>query len=174
MEDQMFNRKHRSLKIVFPALLLVLFAAALFAAGPKPTVTGTIDSCTLLTKAQIQEVLGQPVKEKVNTGAGRAANSACEYVVGDYGVFSLLVTSPVAANYADQLLAAMKKNNMKTVAAPGVGDRSFFTMPGYGMVQLNTVSKSTYLIITMLVPGKTEEVLTPLAEKLMKLALTKL
>ncbi len=165
----MFDRSHRLLKVVLFALVLLPFSTALLAAQTK-----NIDSCSLLNKAQIQDVIGQPVKEKVNTGAGRAANSACEYVIGDYGVFSLLVTSPVAANYADVLIATMKKSNMKTVDAPGIGDRSFFSMPGYGMIQLNTVSKSAYLIITMLVPGLTEEALKPHAEKLMKLALTKL
>jgi hypothetical protein len=167
-EDSMFTRRHCSLEVVLFAALLLVFAAALLPAQTKT------DACALLSKGQIQEILGQPVKDKVNTGAARAANSACEYVVGDFGAFSILVTAPVAANYGDILLAAMKKNNMKTADAPGIGDKSFFTLPGYGMLQLNTVFKSSYLIITMMVPGLNEEAQKPLAEKLMKLALTKL
>ena len=168
MEDFMFTRRHCSLEVVLFAVLLLASAAALLPAQTK------IDACALLTKGQIQEILGQPVKDKVRTGAARAANSACEYVIGDYGVFSILVTAPVAANYADTLIAAMKKTNMKMADAPGIGDKSFFTLPGFGMLQLNTVFKSSYLIITMMVPGLNEEAQKPLAEKLMKLALTKL
>jgi hypothetical protein len=168
MEDFMFIRRYHSLEIVLSAALLFVFTAALLPAQAKT------DACALLTKGQIQEILGQPVKEKVHTGAARAADSACEYVIGDYGVFSILITAPVAANYADTLIAAMKKTNVKMADAPGIGDKSFFTLPGYGMLQLNTVFKSSYLIITMMVPGLNEEAQKPLAEKLMKLALTKL
>jgi len=170
----MFNPARRRSLSAVSALLLLAALAILLPAATKPVAPAAVDACSLLTKAQIQEILGQPVKEKVNTGAGRAANSACEYVIGDYGVFSLLVTSPVAANYADQLIAAFKKSKVTIVDAPGLGDRSFFTMPGYGMTQLNTVGKSSYILITMLVPGLNEEALKPLALKLMKLALAKL
>jgi hypothetical protein len=168
MEYRMFNRKYRTLGIVLFAALLPASTAALLQAQTKT------DACALLTRGQIQEILGQPVKDKINTGAARAANSACEFMIGDYGVFSILVTAPVAANYGDILLASMKKTNTKIADAPGIGDKSFFALPGYGMLQLNTFSKSSYLIITMMVPGLTEDAQKPLAEKLMKLALAKL
>ncbi len=170
----MSSPARRRFLTALPALVLLVVTAVLLPAASKPAAPAAVDSCSLLTKAQIQEILGVTVKEKVNTGAVRAASSACEYMVGDYGVFSLLLTQPVAAGYADTLLASFKRNKMKTVDEPGLGDRSFFAMPGYGMTQLNTVGKSSYLLITMLVPGKTEDQLKPLAVKLMKLALAKL
>ena len=161
-----------------PAASIIMAAAE--TGRPEPHGKGTMEDFMFTRRHCSLEVvlfavlLGQPVKDKVHTGAARAANSACEYVIGDYGVFSILVTAPVAANYADTLIAAMKKTNMKMADAPGIGDKSFFTLPGFGMLQLNTVFKSSYLIITMMVPGLNEEAQKPLAEKLMKLALTKL
>jgi hypothetical protein len=45
---------------------------------------------------------------------------------------------------------------------------------GYGMIQLNTFKGSYYLIITMLVPESTEAAQKTAAEKLMRLALTRI
>jgi len=136
---------------------------------------GAIDTCALLTKAQIQEVLGKPVKDgKRNAVANPAVGSPCEYVVGDYGVFSLLVKPVGPGETPDRMMDALKKNKIKSADMPGLGDRSFFTFPGYGMVQLNTYYKTSYVLITLFVPGLSEDDQKAPAEKLMKLVLPKL
>jgi len=49
-----------------------------------------IDSCTLLTKAQIQAAVGQNVGDgKLNAKANPAVGAPCEYVIGDYGMIQL-------------------------------------------------------------------------------------
>jgi hypothetical protein len=69
-------------------------------------------------------------------------------------------------------MGELKKMKIAVSDAPGIGDRSFFSSPGYGMMQLNTFKGSKYLIITMLVPGAAEKKTS--AEKLMRKALTKI
>ena len=63
---------------------------------------------------------------------------------------------------------------MKTADAPGIGDKSFFAFPGYGMAQLNTFKGAYYVIMTLMVPGLTEDQHKAPAEKLMKKLLPKL
>jgi hypothetical protein len=134
-----------------------------------------IDACSLLTKAQIQAAVGQNVGDgKPNANANPAAGSLCQYVVGDYGVFSILVKALGPGETADKMMAELKKMKFTVSDAPGIGDRSFFSDPGYGMLQLNTIKGSRYLIITMLVPGATEAAQKTAAEKLMREALTKI
>jgi hypothetical protein len=133
-----------------------------------------IDPCSLLTKAQIQAAVGQNVSDgKLNTKANPAVGAPCEYVVGDYGAFSILVKAVGPGETADKTMAELKKM-MAVSDAPGIGDRSFFSSPGYGMLQLNTFKGSWYLIITMLVPGATDAAQKTAAEKLMREALTKI
>jgi hypothetical protein len=56
----------------------------------------------------------------------------------------------------------------------GIGDGSFYFDAGYGMLSFNTFKGSTYLIITMLVPGMSAEAQRTCAEKLMQKALAKI
>lgn len=67
-------------------------------------------------------------------------------------------------------------NKMKIVTSevPGLGDRSFFSNPGYGMIQLNTFKGPNYLIITIMVSGATETAQKTQAEILMRKALAKI
>jgi hypothetical protein len=134
-----------------------------------------IDPCTLLTKAQIQAAVGQNVSDpKSNANANPAVGTPCQYVIGDYGAFSILAKTAGPGETADKMMSELKKRNIPVSDAPGVGDRSFFASPGYGMLQLNTFKGSTYLLITMLVPGATEAAQKTAAEKLMREALTKI
>lgn len=157
------------------AALLPLFLAGVVLARQTGTGVQKIDPCALLTKAEIQEALGQDVQDgKLNTTANAAVGTPCEYVVGSYGAFSLLVKPVGPGETADRTLAELKKMNMKTADAPSVGDRSFFAFPGYGMVQLNTFKGTHYIIMTLLVPGASEEDQKAPAEKLMRKVLTRL
>jgi hypothetical protein len=134
-----------------------------------------IDSCTFLTKAEIQAAVGKNVGDgKLNAKANQAVGAPCEYVVDSSGVFSILVKAVGPGETADKVMAELKKMKIAVSNAPGIGDRSFFSSPGYGMVQLNTFKGSKYLIITMLVPGVTEAAQKTAAEKLMSKALTKI
>ena len=144
--------RRSSLFIALPFILTAIEAQTV------PAGTKKIDPCSLLTKAEIQEILGLPVKDgKPNTTANAAVGQPCEYVVGDYGAFSILVKTAGPGETADAIMAGLAKSKIKTEAAPGFGDRSFFAFPGYGMLQLNTFKGTQYVIMTLLVPGKTEE-----------------
>ncbi len=134
-----------------------------------------IDPCSLLTKAEIQAAVGQSVDDgKPNANANPAGGVPCEYKVGSYGVFSILIKTAGAGETADKVMAELKKRKIAVSDGPSVGDRSFYSSPGYGMIQLNTFKGARYLIITMLVPGAAEPVQKEAAEKLMRKALTKI
>jgi hypothetical protein len=164
-----------SLKLIFPVLVLLLFSFTILEAQTAPGAANKIDPCSLLTKADIQEILGKPVKDgKLNTTANAAVGQSCEYVVGDYGVFSILVKTAGAGETADKVAAGLAKYKTKTSDAPGIGDKSFFAFPGYGMLQLNTFKGTRYIIMTLMFPCLTEDALKEPAEKLMKKVLPKL
>lgn len=164
------SRIRRSLFASFIVLLLVPLAVPLLQAQtPKK-----VDPCSLLTRDEIQEALGKPVKDgKPNTKANPAVGIPCEYVVGDYGAFSILV-KPLGPVETPDKIQSMLAKMMKTADAPGIGDKSFFAFPGYGMVQLNTFKGPYYVIMTLMVPGLSEDAHKAPAEKLMKKLLAKL
>jgi len=163
-------RIRRSLRAAVLAPLWLVFAAALLAAQTPRE----IDPCALLTKAEIQEALGKPAGDgKPNTAANPAVGIPCQYVVGDYGSFSILV-KPLGPVETPDKIQSMLGKMMKTADAPGIGDKSFFAFPGYGMVQLNTFKGAYYVIMTLMVPGLSEDAHKAPAEKLMKKLLLKL
>jgi hypothetical protein len=165
------NKPMRRTQTVLMAVMVVFCFSSVAAAqdGQK------IDTCTLLTKAEIQAVIGQNVGDgKLNTKANPAVGLPCEYVIGSSGVFSILVKAIGPGETAERVMGELKKMKIAVSDAPGIGDRSFFSSPGYGMVQLNTFKGPKYLIITMLVPGAPEGAQKISAEKLMRKALTKI
>lgn len=167
----MFRLFRRSFKTMFFAVSALALAVMLPAAQTPPK---KIDPCALLTKAEIQEVFGQPVGDgKPNAAANPAVGAPCQYKVGDYGSFSILV-KPLGPGETPDKIQSMLGKMMKTADAPGIGDKSFFSFPGYGMVQLNTFKGPYYLIITLMVSGLTEDGQKAPAEKLMKKILPKL
>jgi hypothetical protein len=163
------------LKLAVSVLIAIPFSFAGLDAQAIPSGVQKIDPCSLLTKAEIQEALGKPVQDgKLNTKANPAVGQPCEFVVGDFGVFSILVKPAGPGETAESVLAAMKRMKMKTADAPGLGDGSFYAFPGYGMVQLNTFKGSHYVVMTLLVPGLSEDAHKAPAEKLMRKALARL
>jgi hypothetical protein len=156
-------------------LLMAVAAVFCFAGAAAAQDARKIDACALLTKAQIQAAVGQNVGDgKPNPNANPAMGTSCQYVIGDYGSFSILVKAAGSGETADKMMAELQKMKITVSDAPGIGDRSFFSSPGYGMLQLNTFKSSMYLIITMLVPGASEAAQKTAAEKLMREALTKI
>ncbi len=160
---------------VIRTVLMAVVAVFCFTGVAAAEGAQKIDTCTLLTKAEIQAAVGQNVGDgKLNAKANPAVGSPCEYVVGDYGAFSILVKTTGFGETADKTMTELKKMKIAVSEAPGIGDSSFFSSPGYGMIQLNTFKGSNYLIITLLVPGATEAAEKTAAEKLMRTALTKI
>lgn len=165
------NRPIRMTRAVLMVMAVVFcFTGAAAAETPK-----IIDPCTLLTKAEIQAAVGQNVSDgKLNAKANPNVGAPCDYVIGDYGAFSILVKTAAFGETADKMMEVLKKMKIPVSDAPAIGDRSFFSSPGYGMLQLNTFKGPRYLLITMLVPGATEAAQKTAAEKLMREALTKI
>ncbi len=154
-------------------MVLVLLAAIFFFTG-LACAQGIrkIDSCTFLTKADIKAVVGQNVGDgKLNAKANPLVGAPCEYAVGTGGAFSILVKAAASGETADKMMAELKKMKIAVSDVPGIGDRSFFSSPGYGMIQLNTFKGPRYFIITMMIPGSTEAAQKSAAEKLMRKAL---
>jgi hypothetical protein len=133
------------------------------------------DSCSLLTKADIQAVVGQPVGEgKLNKTANPAVGKPCEYIIGTSGVFSILVTPLRPGETPAKVKAELQRNKIAVSDGPKIAAGSFFSSPGYGMTQFNAFKGSKYVIITMLIPGANDAAQKAAAEKLMKKALTKI
>jgi hypothetical protein len=166
------NKSIRKTRTTLLAIVLIFvftgIAAAQGAQSPDP--------CSLLTKADIKAAVGQEVSDgKLNTKANQAVGSPCQYKVGDYGTFSILIKTAGPGENADKVASELKKMKIAVSdASSGIGDKSFFSSPGYGMVQLNTFKGTKYLIITMLVPGASEATQKAAAEKLMLKALSKI
>ena len=156
-------------------MVVALYLALLIMTGSSQSVlAGKLDPCTLLTPAEIQEVVGKPVAEgHLNEHASATVGKPCEFKVGDSGSFSLWIGENTT-NTHDKVYEALQKQGAKLSDAPGIGDQSFYMEPGYGMLQLNTWKGSTYFIITLMVPGATVEQEMPMASALMKKILEKL
>jgi len=152
-----------------------VMAAFLFVSASVVLDAKPVDPCSLLTPAEIQEALGKTVQAgKLKTHASPAAGADCNFVVGDIGSFNVLVKPLAASETAARIKAEFVKMKMNPVDLPNVGDSSFFTSPGYGMVQLHTLKGSSYFLFTILVPGVEEKALQSGAAKLMLKLLSKL
>lgn len=135
----------------------------------------TVDPCNLVSKADIGAAIGQKAGDGNITGSGNAAAGApCQYMVGSGGVFNILCKATTQGETPATVMAGLKKSKIPVSDAPGIGDRSFFSSPGYGMVQLNTFKGQHYLVVTMLVPGLTEAAQKKAAITLMNIALKKI
>lgn len=157
-------------------LTLVLTASLLFvpaALAQKPGAAKKIDPCGLVSKAEIQEATGATATDGVPNPAN-SAGAACDFKIGGMGVLGFVVRQAGVGETADRIMAELNKRKIKSVEAPGLGDRSFFASHGYGMVQLNTFKGGTYVILTMMIPGAPEAKQQAMAAKLMQKALAKI
>ncbi|MDA8138577.1 MAG: hypothetical protein M0036_07965 [Desulfobacteraceae bacterium] len=160
------------LKEVMLIAVIILFGLSNLAVAGEAQ---QIDSCSLLTKDEIKAAFGQEVTDgKANTAANPMVGAPCQYKIGSYGSFSILIKPAAPGETADNVKAELQKRKIPVSKAADIGDRSFFSSPGYGMVQLNTFKGSHYLIITTLVMGATEAAQQTACEKLMRTALTKI
>jgi hypothetical protein len=164
-----YSMRRAMQKLIVVAGVLLLIASTGFA----QTGAKTINPCALLTKAEVQQVLGKEVsdpKPDPKNGAG----SGCMFTVGGYGQLSLIARPARADEIPDMMVSEFKKHGVKAEEVKGVGDRAILTLPGFGMVQLNLFKGPTYVILTMMVPGVTEEKAKLLAQKLAEKALSRL
>ncbi len=127
--------------------------------------------CALLNKAAVEQAVGQSVSDP-KPNAHNA--SVCDVKVGGLGTLGLTRQQQRPGETPDRIMAELKKRNIPTTEAPGIGDRSFFASPGYGVTQLNTFKGSNYLIVTLMIPGGNEAKQKAIAEKIMKSVLAKL
>lgn len=160
-------------------LIRVMFTMSLFIFIILPATSSAADKaadpCSLLTPAEIQAILEEPVKAgtpKIN--ANPLAGADCTYVVNDFGSFNVLVKPRQTGETPERIKAMFAKMKMKPVDLPGVGDASFFTSPGFEMVQLHTFKASKYILITLMDPKRKEIAARPLAAKLMEKLLPRL
>ncbi len=150
------------MRICLLALIAGFFIPMTLAQTPGP--------CTLATQAEIKEALGTDIGEgKLNP----SNQTLCEYKIGAFGSLSFFVRQNNPNDSPDKMIPELTKRKMAVTDAPGVGDRSFFAAPGYGMVQLNSFKGKTYVLITLLVPGTPESKVREMAVKLMQKVLTK-
>jgi hypothetical protein len=158
-------------KLTSAVLAMILFAAVASAEQPRPAGAKGLDPCTLVSKADVQQVVGQNV-----TGpTPNASNSAvCDFKVGDIGALGFAAQPQRPGETPDKMIAELKKRNIPATEVKGLGDRAFFASPGYGMTQLNAFKGPHYIIITLLVPGAAEAKQKAIAETLMQKALSKL
>ncbi len=134
-----------------------------------------LDPCSLLTPSEIQAVVGMPVKPGTpKVQSNPAAGADCTYVVGDFGSFNILLKPLGYSETPERIKAQFVKMKMNPVDLPNVGDSSFFTSPGFNMVQLHTFKGPRYILFTLLVPGAKEAVVRPMAEKLIKTVVTRI
>ena len=155
----------RTFHVLF--VLIILFPA-LFSAEKA------FDPCSLLSPAEIQAVAGKPVKPGTpKVQSNPLAGADCTYVIGDFGSLNVLVKPLQRGETPEVFKAQFAKMKMTPTDLPGVGDASFFTSPGFNMVQLHTFKSSKYILFTLLVPGLKEPAARPLAEKLMRLVVTR-
>lgn len=159
----------------FRALFALTVIALIFLPQSGIAAEKAIDPCSLLTLAEIQEALGQPVQAgKLNAGVNPAVGSNCNYIVADYGSFNVLLKPLGYSETPERIKAQFTKMKMNPVDLPNVGDSSFFTSPGFGMTQLQTFKGSKYILFTILVPGAKEPAQQAAAAKLMRILLSRI
>ena len=153
-------------------MIVIVF---IFLPGAGSAADKAADPCSLLTQAEIQEILGKPVQAgKLNAGVNPAVGSNCNYIVADFGSFNILLKPLGYSETPERIKAQFAKMKMNPVDLPNVGDSSFFTSPGFGMTQLQTFKGSKYILFTLLVPGLKEPAQQAAAAKLMRKLLPRL
>jgi hypothetical protein len=160
---------------IFAMVAIMFISLIVIFAAPQAGTVKAVDPCSLLTQAEIQEILGKPIQAgKLNAGVNPAVGSNCNYIVGDFGSFNVLIKPLGYSETPERIKAQFTKMKMNPVDLPKVGDSSFFTSPGFEMVQLHTFKTSRYILFTLLVPGLKEPAVRPMAEKLMRKLLPRL
>ena len=150
---------------------LVCVSVFLGSAAAQPSKPG-LSPCILVTKAEVQAVVGAPVSE----GAINKTNkSVCDFKIGDAGsVASIMLTAKGPADTAEAMVAGLKKQKISAEVTSGFGDSAYASSPGYGMQQLGVYRGSNHVIVTVLVFGAPEAKSKTIAQAVMRKALARL
>ena len=116
----------RSYRVRF---FLIVLAAVLFAATVS-AADKAFAPCSLLTPAEIQAVVGKPVKPGTpKVQSNPLAGSDCTYIVGDFGSLNVLSRPLQRGETAELFKAQFAKMKMAPIDLPGVGDARILHQP---------------------------------------------
>jgi hypothetical protein len=138
---------------------------------PTPAASGKPDPCTLVSKAEVEQVLGHEVGDPTINPSNR---DICDFTSARADSIGFMIRQPGPSETPDRIMAELKERNIPVTEASGIGDRAFFASHGYGMTQLNAFKRNHYVILTLMIPDATEERTKSIAEELMRKALAKL
>ncbi len=162
--DRLCRRRAKLL----PMRKLILLVPALLAAQQPAK---KLDPCALVTKADVQQIVGKTIADpKINKNNA----AVCDFAVDGFGNVSFMTQASTPGVTAERTMLELQKRKIQVAEAKGIGDKSFFAAPGYGMTQLNAFKGPHYIIVTLLIPGAGEAAQKAFAEKLMAKALAKL
>jgi hypothetical protein len=136
--------------------------------APAAAPAAALDPCTLLTRAEVEEVVGLPVAAP-GPHPGNAA--ICHFDLGDEGALGITTQRLAGDHTAERMIAEFEARNIQVRDASGLGERSFFAGHGYGITGLNTCVQERCLIITLFLADEPESRQEALAEALMRKAL---
>ncbi len=143
-------------------VFLAFFVAALATAAPTP--------CTVVTKAEIQEVVGKaPSDGKLNP----SNNKVCHFEIGPPNGVTVSIEGVNSLNNADKVLEAFKKRKSEVQMVPSLGDRAFF-VKSFGMNALSVYKGSNVVTVIVLLMSAPEAKQKAMAEKLARKALARL
>jgi hypothetical protein len=147
-----------------------LFACSAFAG--QAAGAAKLNSCTLVTKADVQQVVGK--NHVANPKPKQTYPAICDFKVGDYGYVSFMTQRSGVGDSIDKTFGGLRKLKIPVTEVKGIGDRAFFASPEYGITQLYAYKGPHYIILTLLIPGSSEAQQKAIAEKLILKALAKL
>jgi hypothetical protein len=146
-------------------------------AGTQQSAKGKIDPCALITKAEAEAALGEPVGEpQCDTSASPTGQALCVYSSSTSDRFvqiSVTETSAMAETLrvqgesAGTIYRATKDNYEPVTEVPGIGDDAFWGVPG-----LHVLKGDVYVCIAVGNTNKPENL--ELAQGLAEIAVPRL
>jgi hypothetical protein len=139
--------------------------AAAEAAVSTASWAQSVDPCTLLSRTEVEHVLGRSVAEPTpNPG-----NSAiCDFSLGDDGAIGITTQDVGGAHTPERMMAELEQRNIEVREIGGLGDRSFFARHAYGITGLNTFKDERCVILTVYISGAIQPRQEAVAEELMR------
>jgi hypothetical protein len=141
------------------------------AAAPPASWAQSVDPCTLLEPAEIEQVVGQPVADPV-PNPGNAA--ICDFRFGEGGSIGVTTQDLRGGHTPERMMAELERRSIPVKETSGLGERSFFAQHPYGMTALNTFTNQRLIIIHLSLAGAAEARQEAVAEQLMRHVLSRL
>ena len=154
------------------AVTAVLMFAALAPAQPGKSAGGKkMDSCGLVTRADVEQASGQTTADPQPSSQNAAM---CDFPVGQQGKIRLMLMTVTPSETPEISIAQLRRDKIAVTEVKGIGRRAFYADHGGGMTQLNAYKGSNLVILTLLIPGASDTRQKIIAEALMAKALAKL